>query len=140
MELLAAAISHHEELQLDICEESPMSEWTVQLKNGLPEDDLPLDTETVETCDMAEESLSLSDSDDSSELVTPRTLREEMQQADDQLGENLPQCHSRPTTPWIPDDSEGSWDDGDCQNGGWEAGTDWSNAWTSPVETDATSW
>ena len=140
MELLAAAISHHEELQLDICEESPMSEWTVQLKNGLPEDDLPLDSETAGKYDMAEESFSLSDSDESSELVTPRTLEEEMQQGNDQLEENLPQCHSRPTTPWIPDDSEGSWDDGDCQNGGWEAETDWSNTWTSPVETDATSW
>lgn len=137
MELLAAAIVHHEELQLDPCKELPMSEWTVQLKNGLPEDDLPLDKEAVETYNMADGSLSSSDSEESSELVTPE---ENMQQPGGQLWDDLPQCPSDPTSAWPLSDGDGAWGIGDDHEQSWDAKADPSNAWTSDFETGATGW
>lgn len=139
MELLAAAIVNHEELQLDISG-FPMSEWTVKLKDGLPEDNLPLDPELEETYNMAEGSPSMSDSDESNELVAPLPLEAGFQSTDGQLSGNLPQCHSRPTSPWPLSDPDSVWHNNDSQNQGWDAGADWDSAWTSPLETGTQGW
>lgn len=140
MELLAVAIANHEGLQLDMSEKLPMSEWTVKLKNGLPEDESPLGPESEETYDMMERSPSMSDSDESNELVTPFPLEEGVQPGDDHLWSDIPQCHSRPTSPWPLSDTGSVWDNADSQNQGWGAGADWDSTRTSPLEPGTQGW
>ena len=135
MELLAAAVAHHEEIDLDMTS-SPMSEWTAKLKILLPEDDLPLDPEEGETYDMEVGSPCMSDSD---EPITPPTSENTQPEGDQSWSKH---GHTRPfsPSPLGGSDDGGAWGNDDNESQGWDTGAEWGDAWTCPLETGASGW
>ncbi|KZT73624.1 hypothetical protein DAEQUDRAFT_703337 [Daedalea quercina L-15889] len=124
-ELMAAAIAHHAELRLENSKELSMSDWTVELRDGLPPDEPG--SERGELRENAQESPILSSSSDEFDvLATPS--EDDMQPLDSGTS-----CEDELTAQW-PQDRSNSWGNTDDENEGWDVGE---NGWVGSL-TEAT--
>ncbi|KAH9838573.1 uncharacterized protein C8Q71DRAFT_751899 [Rhodofomes roseus] len=120
-ELMVAAIAQHADLRLEASEHIPVTEWSAELTEGLPED---------ESQQMGEVSPYLSaSSDESEEPITPL-------EDDDQPPEDVPHHEHKLIDPWPHSNSENVWDaqsEGRDWSGG---GSGWGGSWTT-TDSDA---